>query len=330
MGDDCGTCGRHGGDLLKCVKCKAVWYCGKRCQREGWKAHKGSCVTLEQRSDRLFKAVEVDMPPALERWDSDTVITLGMRCVDDLKLCSVAQDCHANLSIRLYEMLGRACSRKKRYTESAAHYEQASLACVLTGDFARQGLLLANQGDVLLSSDSFDAAKATFTRVERLGELGGFFDLYARACLGRARCASKSGEKAEAMVLAQESLKAAACMLSGEFGQERCEATALLVICDLSDMYADDFENDLLNRLLKLSVAIEDDAREGGTTLHIFALELVGRRHLAQGRSNTGADAYRQVLRLAADERFSGMEDIATLVRGVKQMLEHVEFFGLV
>lgn len=300
-----------------------------RCQTGDWKAHKANCVTLQQRNERVFKAIEVEMPPAIERWDSDTVIKLGMRCVDDLKLCTFTQQCGANLRIRLYEMLGRASSRQKRYTESAGFYEQASLACMLTGDFARQGMLLANQGDVLLLSGACDAAKSTFARVEHLGERGGYFDLYARACLGRARCASKRGDKAAAMELAQESLTAAGCMLSGQFGQQRCEAVALLVICELSDMYRRDFDNDLLNRLLKLSIAIEDDAREGGTTLHICALELVGRRHLAIGNREAGKSSYRQVLRLAADERFAKLEDVQAVVRAVKEMLEMLVFMDL-
>jgi hypothetical protein len=118
-------------------------------------------------------------------------------------------------------------------------------------------------------------------------------------------------------------------MLDGQFGQQRMEAAALLVVCNLSDMYAVTFDDNLLNRLLKLSEAVEQDFREGGTNMHIYALELVGRRHLAMGRSKVGAAAYKHVLLLAKDQRFSQMENIAALVRDVKQMLENVEFFGL-
>lgn len=43
----CGFCAKGGkGDgkgLLKCGRCKKVWYCSKECQRKHWKVHKGVC-----------------------------------------------------------------------------------------------------------------------------------------------------------------------------------------------------------------------------------------------------------------------------------------------
>ncbi|KAJ1482388.1 hypothetical protein T484DRAFT_1804019 [Baffinella frigidus] len=303
--------------------------CG-RCQLQGWAKHKGSCVTPEDRVARVIKAVNAEIPEAQARWDSATVIKLGLRTVEDFARCVWTSSSRADsLTIDLHDQLGRAHSRSGFFGEAAHHYEQASFACARTEEFARQGLLLANKADMQYAGGEFEAAMGTFAQVEHLGEKGGYFDLYSRACIGRARCARKSGDKDGAMVMAQESLKAASLMLDGQFGQQRMEAAALLVVCNLSDMYAVTFDDSLLNRLLKLSEAVEQDAREGGTTMHIYALELVGRRHLAMGRSKVGAAAYRRVLRLAADKRFSGMEDIANTVKAVKEMLENVDFFGL-
>ena len=40
----CAACGPTGGRLRACSRCKAVRYCGERCQREAWAAHKAVCV----------------------------------------------------------------------------------------------------------------------------------------------------------------------------------------------------------------------------------------------------------------------------------------------
>lgn len=42
-GPKCVCCGQiH--DLARCASCRAVWYCGKSCQRSHWKVHKPQCV----------------------------------------------------------------------------------------------------------------------------------------------------------------------------------------------------------------------------------------------------------------------------------------------
>jgi MYND finger len=48
----CGCCGAHGdvksGTIKRCAKCKAVAYCGKKCQVKHWKmGHKIDCGTVE-------------------------------------------------------------------------------------------------------------------------------------------------------------------------------------------------------------------------------------------------------------------------------------------
>ncbi|RPA79985.1 hypothetical protein BJ508DRAFT_377369 [Ascobolus immersus RN42] len=40
----CGSCGRPDDKLLRCGRCRAIWYCGRECQRSHWKAHKQVCV----------------------------------------------------------------------------------------------------------------------------------------------------------------------------------------------------------------------------------------------------------------------------------------------
>lgn len=39
----CGLCGKTGGELSACGKCKVRFYCSRECQKEDWKVHKRAC-----------------------------------------------------------------------------------------------------------------------------------------------------------------------------------------------------------------------------------------------------------------------------------------------
>ena len=39
--------------LTKCQKCQSIVYCGKKCQRAGWKKHKRICFTIEKKRKTL-------------------------------------------------------------------------------------------------------------------------------------------------------------------------------------------------------------------------------------------------------------------------------------
>ncbi|KAJ1467816.1 hypothetical protein T484DRAFT_1857487 [Baffinella frigidus] len=305
----CGVCKRCASDLLHCAKCKNVWYCGKKCQLVGWTAHKQLCVTPAERVARVVLAINTEIPAAMERWDSATVIKVGLRTVDDFERCVWASQARSDsLIVDLHEQLGRAHSRSGLFAAAAHHFGLASLACVRIERFARQGLLLANKADMHFHGGDFGTARETFAKVENLGEKGG-------------------GEPEGNVVPSRQPVRKEP---NGGFGKNRMEASALLIICTLSDMNARDFDDKLLNRLLELGAAIEADQREGGTTMHIYALELVARRHLAEGRIGVGVAAYKHVLHLVADPRFTLMEDIRALGQAAKQMLAEVQFFGLV
>ena len=43
-GEACDYCGGKSGDLKRCSRCKAVWYCSRNCQKDAWKTHKTRCV----------------------------------------------------------------------------------------------------------------------------------------------------------------------------------------------------------------------------------------------------------------------------------------------
>jgi len=45
----CANCGMDIEKAMRCSKCKSVVYCGQKCQRENWKAHKPLCKTAVSR-----------------------------------------------------------------------------------------------------------------------------------------------------------------------------------------------------------------------------------------------------------------------------------------
>eukprot|EP00741_Cyanophora_paradoxa_P003746 tig00000093_g3641.t1 len=46
----CGNCGRSGDGLMRCGACRQAHYCGERCQRAHWGAHKAACKEAAQRA----------------------------------------------------------------------------------------------------------------------------------------------------------------------------------------------------------------------------------------------------------------------------------------
>ncbi|KAG1719280.1 hypothetical protein EDB19DRAFT_1786098 [Suillus lakei] len=53
FGVQCTQCQKTLDKLLKCSKCKGVWYCSKECQKKHWPAHKPACHDVERSSGAL-------------------------------------------------------------------------------------------------------------------------------------------------------------------------------------------------------------------------------------------------------------------------------------
>lgn len=53
FGVQCTQCQKILDKLLKCSKCKGVWYCSKECQKKHWPAHKLACHDVERSSGAL-------------------------------------------------------------------------------------------------------------------------------------------------------------------------------------------------------------------------------------------------------------------------------------
>ncbi|KAG1746641.1 uncharacterized protein EDB91DRAFT_1118111 [Suillus paluster] len=53
MGVQCTQCQKKLDKLLKCSKCKGVWYCSKECQKKHWPIHKLGCHDVERSSGAI-------------------------------------------------------------------------------------------------------------------------------------------------------------------------------------------------------------------------------------------------------------------------------------
>jgi hypothetical protein len=53
FGVQCTQCQKTLDKLLKCSKCKGVWYCSKECQKKHWSVHKSACHEVERSSGAL-------------------------------------------------------------------------------------------------------------------------------------------------------------------------------------------------------------------------------------------------------------------------------------
>ena len=42
----CNTCANTEKELLRCTRCKAVYYCGSECQKKDWPTHKLKCAKV--------------------------------------------------------------------------------------------------------------------------------------------------------------------------------------------------------------------------------------------------------------------------------------------
>ena len=51
--DLCVSCGETEGRFFTCSKCKAVKYCGVKCQKDDWSEHKHTCATLKDLRGKL-------------------------------------------------------------------------------------------------------------------------------------------------------------------------------------------------------------------------------------------------------------------------------------
>ena len=302
-----------------------------RCQVADWKAHKTDCLTTKERLTRVRDAVLDDMPAAQERWDSETVLKLGRRCMHDFTLARWGtQAVQDEVEMELYELMSRAYSRGRQFEESIDFAQRSILLCERLGLWQRSGRGHSNIADMQVGLQRYADARVSYETVHTLGEKSGSFELYAKSNLGLSKLSHREGSLVDAKRFAEESLTATALYQPNQYGKSRDEANAILAIVACCDVESESFDGTLLERLAVLGQEVDDDPREGGGSfIGIRAAGLLGRRHLAMGRIASGVAAYQRVVEIAKESRFSGMDEVQNLATHANLALCNLEFSGL-
>jgi len=283
----------------------------RRCQKNAWKGHKQFC-TEQAAAKRCVKAIAVTMVEAEARWDSRTVIEAGRAVEADLSALTIGTSAYdAELRRHHSERMGRAFSRQRDYKTAVRYYDKFIAICEHSPDSCKllaRGLCL--KADIQVHLMDLDGAWLSYERVGKLGERDGLFEMYAKATLGLSNIACLRGDKQKGLELAREGRAAVLLLEDSDYAKARTKASAILAIISCSDVDAEDFDETLLERLTVLAVDIDADPREGGSTICVRAAELRGARHLARWRVEEAVAAYKEIVEMAKEERFSQMSNV--------------------
>ena len=230
----------------------------------------------------------------------------------------------------LYELISRAYSRDGQFTESVDFAQREILLCERLGLWQRSGRGHSNIAGMQVALGRYADARVSYETVHTLGEKSGSFELYAKSNLGLSKLAYREGNLVDAKRLAEESLTATGLYQPNQYGQARDEANAILAIVACCNIESESFDETLLYRLAVLGEEVDEDTREGGGSfIGTRAAGLLGRRHLAMGRIAEGVTAYRRVVYIAKEQRFSGMAEVQNLARHADAALCNLVLTGL-
>ena len=302
-----------------------------RCQENDWKSHQLHCITPKDRLLRVLNLLTTSMREAQKQWDSATVVRLGMQCMIDLKYCRfLDQNVQDNAENALFEFLARSYSRQNQWAMAMQFYDRAIVVNDRMKDFTRKGRCLYGKAQMQMSLGRYDDAKIVYQAVDDIGRESGDFELYGKASLGLSRVAKKSGNVEKAMELAYEAKKAAGLLLDNQWGQNRLEVEAVILIIELSDIQATDFDDTLIEKALLLGAAVDADPREGGSLHSLQAMELQGRRQMFMGQHQDSAKTFAQLLVQAKQSDYRQVPDVSKMVTRVTQHLKVLVDIGVV
>jgi hypothetical protein len=103
-------------------------------------------------------------------------------------------------------------------------------------------------------------------------------------------------------------------MEDGDRRKSRLCANAIIGTIRCSDLNDREFDAEsLLDRLVVLSAAVDVDPREGGGSIFgVVALTFIYTRHLSMGRISESVKSCRELISLAAQDRFKQMRTVQT------------------
>jgi tetratricopeptide (TPR) repeat protein len=355
----CGHCGTRDCVVKKCMRCRAVAYCGKgyappsipccitpmparraggymntrgghiearvawwvqqlnsrsdgRCQTADWKGgHKKLCIPLQERGERCAEAIRFKMPAAEALWDSRAVIKTGLVAEKDFEVCKIGDfDEDAALRREHATIMGRAYSRQGDYAAAMGYFDKFIAVCVETNTPRLQARGLCLKAEMQVHLRQLDGARLSYEHAQTVGEEEGLFEVYSKTCVGLSAISRLCGDTKRGLELATEGLAAVGLTEPGDYAKKRDEARAISAIISCSNVDAVDFDETLLERLTVLGVEVDEDPREGGSTISINAASLRGARHFVRMRFPEAIAAYAEVVEMAKEARFAQQNNV--------------------
>ncbi|KAF5833440.1 hypothetical protein DUNSADRAFT_10266, partial [Dunaliella salina] len=135
----CANCGASGGELLRCSRCKAAWFCSLKCHRAYWPMHRSFC----KKNDFADALSEQD--PSFSAWmrKHHKQAVLKDDEVDRLERATHAASGSVSRDEVMQQMYGKADPRP----EASAYTPEQVLAMKQRQDQARQQAALLTDQD---------------------------------------------------------------------------------------------------------------------------------------------------------------------------------------
>lgn len=265
-----------------------------------------------------------EITAAHDRGDCTTVLSVGAASETDLAN-PVEFPERRFLEYQILDFMARSYSRTGDLANAIVYFEREAAIHERLSAYKMQARCLNNVASMQHASGKPLEAKVAFEKVQRIGEQGGYFEMYAKACCGLSDIALRDGRKEEAMTLAKESLTACGLMEDGDFGKDRDSSNALVCIIRASEIESESFDDTLLNRLELLAKTI-DSSEKGGSNHIVLYSAYASKRHFAMGRLVEGKAQCLEVIRLSKQDRFSQSTTVKNMALNAFEMLNDVEY----
>jgi hypothetical protein len=202
--DTCAHCGKQGGGVKLCSRCKQASYCGAECQNAAWKKHKKTCAPPLSLAEVRVRVGAADVAR-----DWRGVLKWGWRMEELLEGRSDAE-CVAILGAFL-EAHHWGVQSTGSNDHVLSYVQLGERRAELFGKMQRfrdQGECLCSIAHKLRFLGRDEEGARYFEKARDLGAAHGFFSVECQACMGLGALAIKEGRHEEGLELLRNALAA--------------------------------------------------------------------------------------------------------------------------
>ena len=192
----CAHCGSKRLELRRCLRCKAVAYCGKECQAAAWKGHKATCEPIDALRARVRAArTPTQYSAIMQRYHMLDMLLEGQSAAASLDILTAFSHAHQ--------------WRMAAFAREVTTDEDVAIVCnieeqrqPLLGEIGRpreQGESMAFLGVLLAGHGDSPTARSWFKATREVGSQCGDFWLEFRAACGLGCVAAREEEFEEAV-----------------------------------------------------------------------------------------------------------------------------------